>query len=219
MTVGASPDRHPVLLNAMYLWSCFVSRPGPLSHHENHYLARALESLDEGLQDQGRVIDVIQASCLLSLYFLANGRLLEGSYHVSGAASMCVQWGLHGGISNAPVLGLADNLPSFKLPPPIDPVEAGERILTFWQVYNLDRCWSVVLQRPPTIPDGQTASMSINTPWPLDIEEYESVCCIFSILLVVLSDHRVMSMMVGRSRQCKLSLKAKDLTSSAGSLH
>lgn len=170
-----TPDRHPVLLNAIYLWSCFVSRPGPLSHHENHYLSRALEYLGEALQEQSRVIDVIQASCLLSLYFLANGRLLEGGYHVSAAASMCVQWGLHGGISNPPVLGLTENLPSFKLAPPTDSVQNGERILTFWQVYNLDRCWSVVLQRPPTIPDGQTASTSINTPWPIGIQDYESV--------------------------------------------
>lgn len=175
LTLPPSQQRHPVLMNAIYLWSCYVSRPGPLSQHESHYLARALEALNDAMQYADKIIDVIQGSCLLSIYFLSNGRVLEGSYHANAAASLSVQWGLHGGISNAPNLGFSDPVSSCKLEPPRDAIEAGERILAFWQVFNLDRSWSVVLHKPPVIPDTQSGFTSINAPWPLAMEEYESV--------------------------------------------
>ncbi|KIM78836.1 hypothetical protein PILCRDRAFT_576092 [Piloderma croceum F 1598] len=174
LTLPPSQQRHPILMNAIFLWSCYVSRPGPLSQHESHYLSRALEGLNDALQYPDKIIDVIQGSCLLSMYFLSNGRVLEGSYHANAAASLSVQWGLHGGISNAPNLGFSDPISSCKLEPPRDAIEAGERILAFWQVFNLDRCWSVILHKPSVIPDTQSGFTSINTPWPLAMGEYES---------------------------------------------
>jgi hypothetical protein len=161
-------------MNAIFLWSCYISRPEPLSQHESHYLSKALEGLNDAIQCPDKIIDVIQGSCLLSLYFLSNGRVLEGSYHANAAASLCIQWGLHGGISNAPNLGFSDPVASCKLDPPNNAIEAGDRILTFWQVFNLDRCWSVVLHKPAVMPDTQSSFTSINAPWPLAIEEYES---------------------------------------------
>jgi hypothetical protein len=175
LTLPPSQQRHPVFMNAIFLWSCYVSRPGPLSEHEPHYLSHALEGLNDAMQYADKVIDVIQGSCLLSMYFLSNGRVLEGSYHANSAASLSVQWGLHGGISNAPSVGFSDPVSSCKLDPPRDAIEAGERILAFWQVFNLDRCWSVVLHKPAVIPDTQSGFTSINAPWPLSMEEYESV--------------------------------------------
>ncbi|KZP34452.1 hypothetical protein FIBSPDRAFT_906516 [Athelia psychrophila] len=174
LTLPPVQQRHPALMNAIYLWSCFVSRPAPLSQHESHYLSRALEGLNDAMQYADKVVDVIQGSCLLSMYFLANGRVLEGSYHANAAAALCFQWGLHGGISNAPSLGYSDPVAECKLDAPKDPIEAGERILTFWQVFNLDRCWSVVCHKPSVIPDTQSNYTSINTPWPLSIEDYEA---------------------------------------------
>lgn len=175
LVLPPSEQRHPVLMNAIFLWSCYLSRPGPLSHHESHYLTRALNALHDALQQSDRIIDIIQASCLLSMYYLSNGRVLEGSYHASAAASLALQWGLHGGVSNVGTVGYSEAVSGFALDPPRDRVEEGERILTFWQVYCLDRCWSVVLHKPATIPDVQNAFPAINIPWPLDIDEYESV--------------------------------------------
>lgn len=174
-------------MNAIYLWSCYVSRPGPLSQHESHYLSRALEGLNDAVQYADKVVDVIQGSCLLAMYFLSNGRVLEGSYHANAAASLCIQWGLHGGISNAPTLGYCDPVAACKLEPPKDAIEAGERILTFWQVFNLDRCWAVVLHKPAVMPDTQSNFTSINTPWPLSIEDYEAVR---KPLLILYCSHR-----------------------------
>ncbi|KAJ6591343.1 hypothetical protein B0H10DRAFT_784324 [Mycena sp. CBHHK59/15] len=165
-------QRHPVLMNAIYLWACFISRPEPLSQHEEHYLNQALDALREALRAGEKTIDIIQASCLLSTYFLANGRILEGSYHASAAAALAVQCGLHGSISSEMTAWLADS--SDDLKPFKTDLRQGERILTFWQVYNLDRCWSVALRKPSIIPDGPQLWNSINCPWPMDIAEYEA---------------------------------------------
>jgi len=158
-------------MNAIYLWACFISRPEPLSQHEEHYLQHALESLPDALRSNDKTIDVIQASCLLSLYFLANGRLLEGSYHASAAASLAVQTGL-GGRSSLDSRGWSTE--GIDLKPTMSDVRDGERILAFWQVYNLDRCWSVVLRKPCIIPDKPDSRQSIFCPWPQDIKDYEN---------------------------------------------
>lgn len=173
LTLPVSEQRHPVLMNAIYLWACFISRPEPLSQHEEHYLQHSLEALPEALRSNDKTLDVIQASCLLSLYFLANGRLLEGSYHASAAASLCVQTGLSGRQS-AEAQGWSTDAMDSDLKPALNDIRDGERILAFWQVYNLDRCWSVVLRKPCVIPDQADSRQSIHCPWPQDIKDYQS---------------------------------------------
>jgi hypothetical protein len=175
LSLPTAEQRHPALLHAIFLWACFVSRPEPLCQHEEHYLARALEALNEALRLGDRVIDVIQASCLISLYFLASGRILEGSYHASAAAALAVQCGLHGGISREGSSWLSQPTETFGLRQTKSGFRDGERILAFWQVYNLDRCWSVVLHKPSIIPDGPDAWNSINCPWPQNLADYQSV--------------------------------------------
>ncbi|KZT10936.1 uncharacterized protein LAESUDRAFT_356428 [Laetiporus sulphureus 93-53] len=172
----SSPTRHhPALMQAIYLWACFLSRPGALSEHEPHYLASSLAALPDALAFPASALDAVRASCLLSHYFLANGRVFEGSYHASIAAALAVQYGLHqlGASERTPQLNADEWETAFRLPPAKDAVERGERIWTFWQVYNLDRCWSVVLQRPATIPDSEHPWACITTPWPQSMEEYE----------------------------------------------
>ncbi|KAG9220372.1 hypothetical protein CCMSSC00406_0006637 [Pleurotus cornucopiae] len=173
LSLPPSEQRHPVLMNAIYLWACFISRPEPLCQHEEHYLARALEAIGEAIRLGNHALDVIQASCLLSMYFLSNGRILEGSYHASAAVGLAVQCGLHRGISLDSQSWIPQSADSFDIKPVKDLSES-ERVLTFWQVFNLDRCWAVVMRRPSVIPDGPDGWNSINTPWPLDIADYEA---------------------------------------------
>ncbi|KAJ7803484.1 hypothetical protein B0H14DRAFT_2887702 [Mycena olivaceomarginata] len=168
----SAEQRHPVLMNAIFLWACFISRPEALSQHEEHYLNQALDALRDALREGDRMIDIVQASCLLSTYFLANGRILEGSYHASAAAALAVQCGLHENVPPETMAWMAD--PSDELKPFKLDIQHGERILAFWQVYNLDRCWSVALRKPTVIPDGAHAWNSINCPWPMDIAEYQA---------------------------------------------
>jgi hypothetical protein len=163
-------QHHSVLLNAIYLWACFLSRPGPLAQSEAHYLKATLNSLNEALQQPDKIMDTIQASCLLSLYFYSVGRITEASYHQGAAASLAVRWELY----QAP----AKKLPTggcFSLDAPKSTVEQGERISTFWMVYNLDRCWSTVMNRVPCIPADKTSTFTVDVPWPQPVEDYQSV--------------------------------------------
>ncbi|KAL0956921.1 hypothetical protein HGRIS_003025 [Hohenbuehelia grisea] len=175
LALPASEQRHPALMNSIYLWACFVSRPEPLCQHEDHYLARALEALPEAIRLGDKVIDAIQASCLLSTYFLANGRVTEGSYHASAAAGLAVQCGLHRGISSENQSWMfQQSTDAFDIKPLQSAPSESDRVMAFWQVFNLDRCWSVMLRKPPMIPDGPDAWNIINMPWPHDISDYET---------------------------------------------
>lgn len=165
LTLPFTEQRHPVLMNSIYLWACFMSRPEALSQHEDLYLHQALDALPAALKEGDKILDVVQASCLLATYFLANGRLNEGNYHASAAASMAIQLGL-----SKPQIASPSGT-EFK-PPKYDRRD-GERILAFWSVYNLDRCWSVILQRPALIPDDDSVGRGIYCPWPQEIMEYE----------------------------------------------
>ncbi|KAK0475557.1 hypothetical protein IW261DRAFT_1567958 [Armillaria novae-zelandiae] len=174
LNLPMSEQRHPALMNAIYLWACFVSRPEPLCEHEEHFLNQAIQAHQQGLRLADKVLDIIQASCLLSAYFLANGRLLEGSYHASAAAALAIQVGLHMDVSPEPRQWMNDSTESFDLKPQKIDLRRGERVLAFWQVYNLDRCWSVVLRKPPVLPDASNPWTSITCPWPQDMAEYDS---------------------------------------------
>ncbi|TFK90658.1 hypothetical protein K466DRAFT_596789 [Polyporus arcularius HHB13444] len=173
LALPVSEQRHPVLMNAIFLWACYLSRPGSLSQYEQLYLSRATTALADALQYTNRAVDIVQACCLLSVYYISNGRLLEGSYYSAAASTLAIQCRLHQiGSENVPLLDSWDA--SFDLPPPKDSIERGERISTFWQVYNLDRCWSVMLRRPATLPDSDHPWASITTPWPQRVEDYEN---------------------------------------------
>ncbi|KIY46791.1 hypothetical protein FISHEDRAFT_46643 [Fistulina hepatica ATCC 64428] len=155
--LSASP-RHAVLLNAIFLWACFVSRPGPLSTQENQYLARALAALPDAVAcSADALLDVLQASCLLATYFYATGRSAEASYHAGAAAALVAQHAIHADPAHWP-----------------ERVLTGERILTFWQVYHIDRVWSALLNMRPVVPDDSDASSAINCPWPQGLAEYAS---------------------------------------------
>ncbi|KAJ3842829.1 hypothetical protein F5878DRAFT_529047 [Lentinula raphanica] len=167
-------QRHPALMNSIYLWACFVSRPKPLSQHEESFLSQALDGVRDGLRQGDKLLDVIQASCLLSLYFLANGRLVEGSVHASAVAALAVQCGLQTAVTGKGSFNPSSSRERLDLDYIRPGYKEGERILTFWQVYNLDRCWSVALRKPRVALDSEDPWTSIDCPWPQDITEYES---------------------------------------------
>lgn len=180
-----SERSHPVLLNAIYLWACFVSRPEPLCQNEDHYLRLVLETLPDALKSTDKLVDAIQASCLLSMYYLANGRMCEGGYHASAAAALAVQAGLGRNAFQNDLWPPACSFEDFDLKPAKTAPQDDARIMSFWQIFSLDRCWSVFLQRPSIIPDGPDARNVISCPWPQDLGSYETVRD-FSFLIVTM---------------------------------
>ncbi|THG95490.1 hypothetical protein EW026_g6169 [Hermanssonia centrifuga] len=59
------------------------------------------------------------------------------------------------------------------LPPPVDSIEENERIAAFWQVYVLDKTWSIAAHsRSGLLVEDGSPRMTVDTPWPLAIESF-----------------------------------------------
>lgn len=172
----------PALLCAVYLWGIHLSDSSPYAPQEPVYLTRALQQAANGLSGDHphRILHGIQAEILLCIYFFRNGRLLEGKYHASAAVSLAISSGFNKIRSSQPNLGYTQSV----LPPPQDSVEEGERINAFWTVLTVNNCWAVALGSPSNI---SYTNVQIDTPWPLDIEQYDPAVCtsLFSALFCV----------------------------------
>jgi hypothetical protein len=115
----------------MYLWACFFSRPGPQAQQEGYFLKATTRALYEALQHDAYLADAIRASCLLALYSFCVGRISEGSYHQSAAATLVVRWELYRAPANNMDAGC------FGLGQSRSVIEDGMRISAFWQVSEL----------------------------------------------------------------------------------
>ncbi|KAI0081436.1 hypothetical protein K474DRAFT_1682025 [Panus rudis PR-1116 ss-1] len=175
---------HPALLDAIYLMGCYFSRSSSFTVLEPHFLKRALRGISDAMQDNDRVINVLQASCLLALYFFAKGRILEGYYHSSIAARLAVSLGLHqikthhwfqsqfaspSPGSSSEEMPLAKS--SVQLAPPADAIQSEERVSAFWQVFMVDRAWSVATGLPAALPDDEHPQAQIETMWPTPLSQ------------------------------------------------
>ena len=153
-----------------------------------------------------RRIHAIQAEVLLSQYFYTLGRFLEGQYHANAAVSLALSSGLHRihprstSASGADVVDTAlvprgGNTGLFDLSSPQDAIELGERINVFWAVFTIDKCWAAAMNVPSLIGDSRSSVSTaqharIDTPWPLDTEEYEVVSA-FPLGLRTPSEHEI----------------------------
>ncbi|OCH90663.1 hypothetical protein OBBRIDRAFT_730443 [Obba rivulosa] len=176
-----SSDRpHPALLDAMYLLACHFSRSPRLSELQPHFLRRALQGISDALQQSDRIINVLQASCLIGVYFYCHGRVLEGYYHSSIAARLAVGMGLHQVRSEdwfklqMALAGYAPELSasvkaSISAPPHLDAIDYAERVAAFWQVFMVDRAWAVATGLPSALPDDDNPRAQIETVWPMPI--------------------------------------------------
>ncbi|KAJ8083045.1 hypothetical protein PM082_008908 [Marasmius tenuissimus] len=168
-------EPHPALMNSIYLLACHFARSESLlrsDEMENGFFKRTLQEITTALDQSDRLVDVVRASCLLSVYLFANGRILEGYCHSFSAARLAVALGLHRLPSlrdfqsvRAQDAGQSTTLHT-PLPPPANTAELRDRISAFWQVFMVDRCWSVANGLPVALPDGEHSEGRIRTPWP-----------------------------------------------------
>ncbi|KAI0781442.1 fungal-specific transcription factor domain-containing protein [Trametes elegans] len=173
---------HPSLVDAILLLACYFSRSATFTALEPHFLKRSLRGISEALQNSDRIVHVLQASCLLAIYFFWHGRTLEGYYHSSIAARLAVGLGLHQIRSNEwfqfqfARAGYQPDAPaplkaSVPLKPPLDEVEYSERIAAFWQIFSVDRAWAVATGLPTALPDDDHPRSRIETIWPVTIPD------------------------------------------------
>ncbi|KAJ7196832.1 hypothetical protein GGX14DRAFT_672053 [Mycena pura] len=180
------PDRpSPALLCAVYLWGIHLSQSDPLISYETVFIRRAQQHLATEMSDSvhpGHRMHTIQAHILLSVYFLRNRQFLKAQFHTNGAVTLALGYRLHK-IRSAhpahpappllPVLG-ASAMAGPSLDPPRDDVEEGERIRGFWAVVCHQNSLAMTARM---VSDSfgilDSPGLSIDTPWPLDITEYE----------------------------------------------
>ncbi|KAL1742613.1 hypothetical protein HDZ31DRAFT_42843 [Schizophyllum fasciatum] len=161
---------HPALWNAVYLLGCHYAQSPYFSESEPAFFSRALREIAVALDKSDRLVDVVQASCLLAVYLYANARALEGYCHSFSAARLAVGLGLHqlpsyGGAEYASD-ALGEHVHPIHIQPPRDAEEHRDRVSAFWQVFMVDRCWSVTNGLPVALPDGEGDQIRIKTPWP-----------------------------------------------------
>ena len=147
---GPSPRPHPCLINAIYLFASHFSRSSTIAPHDALFLARARAGMQAAIAAQDRLLDVIQAGCLVSLYLYFKSRVLEG-YQLGGAiARLTIACGLHqiesplfsGGLSATAKAENEEEAPKLKVEDPVgiglpeasSLTELGDRMHTFWQV-------------------------------------------------------------------------------------
>ncbi|KAK7053569.1 transcriptional activator protein acu-15 [Favolaschia claudopus] len=152
----------PILLSALCMWGCRFtqsqSAPHPI-YNESAFLLYTLHNIPSSLSPDNnhpqRVLHGIQTHILLSLYFLAQGRSVEGIFHSNAAVDFALDAELH----------LIQSLP---LPERKFNHEAVvERIDAFWTVVLVNNYSVAAFGAPSAI---EFLNMPIDTPWPVDVD-------------------------------------------------
>ncbi|KAJ7473680.1 hypothetical protein B0H11DRAFT_2036862 [Mycena galericulata] len=170
----------PALLSAVYMWGSRLSHsPHHPMYNEDAFLICTLQNIHQDLAGRHphRVMHSIQAEILLSFYYLTLGRPVEGIYHSSAAVSLAISANLHlirsSQLTPQPAFGILEA----PFPRAADAVEEGVRINGFWTVVILNNYWVAAHGSPSAIPYHDTP---IDTPWPLELEDYRSSVSAFS---------------------------------------
>lgn len=164
----------PALMTTIYLLGIFLSHTPSLTVHEKTFLERALTDVSGALSNHHpqKFLQTIQAEVLLASYFLAPGRFLEGKYHITATLSL----GLSIGLNKIRSDRQTSPGPATILPAPQDAIEEGERVDACWIVLIVDKCWAVALaSEPSTACPSDLVGIQIDTPWPLEVQDYEHV--------------------------------------------
>ncbi|KAJ7041555.1 hypothetical protein C8F04DRAFT_1079230 [Mycena alexandri] len=163
------------LLNAIYMWGAHLLSD---NQRELHFKHKALQFVATELTPVS-FLYTIQAEVLLSYYFFHTGHFLEARAHTATAVALALGGGLHQIRSlnhpDIPVIEITEeNEQGVHLPVPRDSIEEGERINGFWAVFMLQKNLSVALE-PAARVNGifETSGMQIDTPWPLEMNEYK----------------------------------------------
>lgn len=164
-------DHTVALLNAIYLVGAHFSNDPQLHGLQAELFLRASEHLAVRLinSTSTAVMHALQAEVLLANYCFSNHRTLEGTYHANAAASMALACKLHMIRSSRILQSSASpmNLDAqYRLTPPVDAAEEGERIDAFWTIYVLDKSWSLALGYDSVFADDEQKGTEIDVPWP-----------------------------------------------------
>lgn len=160
---NSSREAHPALVNSVYLLAVASASqipelaPYSSAQAESHFLAQARKGMTDSISLADRLVDYLKASAIVSIYLTKKGRHLEGYHHHSSAARLAIACGLHSNpfVSGNPELGSQNAI----LPPTSDPLEAIDRIYTFWTLYYQDKVYAITFGFASALDEDVDASV------------------------------------------------------------
>ena len=154
-------------MSAIYLVGSFFSQM-PLPHElQSQLLDQALCNLTRSLHNQEHLMDAVQASCLIAQYFFFNHRAMEGNRHLLAAKRMAFDLGLYS-LSEPDISTLSGYAYDSALQ------EMSEKSAVFWQVFMVDRLWSVTNHSDVMLPERSPCRYSTT---PLPVKEGARLVC------------------------------------------
>jgi len=160
-----------------------LSQPESQHSQESPLLVKALQNVSTDLlgTHPNKVIQTLQAHVLLAYYFLRIASFLEAKVHTGAAVSLALGAGLHKirstNMAAPSTIAIIQDQP-YALPPPQDNLQEAERINGFWSVLMLHKFITVALEAPAHVCGALEApGMQIDTPWPIDMDQYEEASC------------------------------------------
>ncbi|KDQ59691.1 hypothetical protein JAAARDRAFT_68290 [Jaapia argillacea MUCL 33604] len=165
---------HPALVNTICLLGAHFSRSPNLSGLKPLFLTRALASISDLLESSNRLVDLVQTSSLLAVYFFVHTQFLDGYRHSCCAARFAVGLGLdklRQADSDSETraeewlhLQEDNEVPEISISPPRDRVETEERIGAYWQNIVVNRAWSAAAGLPAATPLSTVDHYDFNAP-------------------------------------------------------
>ncbi|KNZ72322.1 hypothetical protein J132_04012, partial [Termitomyces sp. J132] len=169
-------EPHPALVNAIYLLACHFANSQIYTDLEFPFYTQTQHEINVALDTSDRLPDIVQASALLAIYLFMNNRVMEGYRHTFSAIKLAVGTGLHQIQPQSVLTGIYPaHAPLIPILPPRDAMELQDRILAFWQIFTIDRCWSAANNLPLALSDKDTPQCRILTPWPLEASKWDAI--------------------------------------------
>lgn len=152
------------LLSAVYLIGVALSGKTTLTAHEPIFLSRALHYATQApsCTHPSSAKHALQAEILIASYFFLRGHIPEGKSHIDTAMLISTVHRAH----------KIRRISSFE---GVELIEQWERVKGFWLAYFLDKAWSIAGGLSSTSPDGPTEETRIDTPWPLEPQQFKNV--------------------------------------------
>ncbi|KAG8790289.1 hypothetical protein FRC12_012242 [Ceratobasidium sp. 428] len=165
---------HPAMISAVYLLACYHWSDS-LSQYEEQFLTQARASISESLSKADRLFTgYIQPGILVAEYLINRGRFREAYHQIIQITRFSLDCNLHK-ITSPIWRPDMPTGPGGLLPPPVDAIELGERILAFWAVFMLDQRICLITSLPSSFSKGDDLDTRsrIDTVWPVSIFDYE----------------------------------------------
>lgn len=148
-------------MSAIYLLGCFFGpRDDNTAQIEQRLLEQTLADVARLLHVADRVLDTIQALCLLAQYYFFTSDLMQGSRHLAAAKRIACDAGLQ---QLSPIVFFQHDYAFASASH-----EFSEKSAVFWQTFMVSNLWSSAIDRHVLASNFDPPCRHITTPLPVD---------------------------------------------------